>query len=117
MRALTTLILKDNRLLTPGAGKALSDMLAANTVLKELDVSGNNWMEMGSSKGDGPGFAKELAVGISDNGAISQFTFSGDVRGNTPFTMEISMTEAYFSAKGLGLSGAIMVAAFLPKCT
>jgi hypothetical protein len=71
MRALTSLILKDNKLLTPEAGKALSDMLAANTVLKQLDVSSNNWRERSHLKGDGPGFAKELAVGISDNGAIS----------------------------------------------
>jgi hypothetical protein len=48
-------------------------------------------------------------------GAISQFTFSGD--GNTSVTMEISMTEADFSGKGLVLSGAIMLSAFLPKCT
>jgi hypothetical protein len=51
-------------------------MLAANTVLKELDVSSNNWMEMGSSKGDGPGFAKELAVGISDNGAMTSLNLA-----------------------------------------
>jgi Ran GTPase-activating protein (RanGAP) involved in mRNA processing and transport len=68
---LTTLILKGNKLLTPEAGKVLSDMLAANTVLKELDISGNGWEEGGWTKGDGPGFAKELAVGISGNGAIS----------------------------------------------
>jgi hypothetical protein len=58
-----------------------------------------------------------LANVIKDNGAISQFTFSGDGPGNKPVTMEISMTEADFSAKGLGKSGAIMAAAFLPKCT
>jgi hypothetical protein len=69
-RALTTLILKDNRLLTPEAGKVLSDMLAANTVLKELDVSSNNWEEYGRTMGDGPGFAKELAVGIPGKGAL-----------------------------------------------
>jgi hypothetical protein len=72
MGALTTLILKDNKLLTPEAGKVLSDMLAANTVLNELDVSSNNWKEYeyGRKSGDGPGFAKELAVGISGNGAL-----------------------------------------------
>jgi hypothetical protein len=56
-------------------------------------------------------------------GPLSQFTFSGDnygmeiglLRFRKPVTMEISMTEADFSAKGLGESGAIMVAAFLPK--
>ena len=58
-----------------------------------------------------------IANAIPDMGAISQFTFSGDRSDSEPVTMEISMTEAYFRAKGLGVSGAIMVAAFLPKCT
>jgi hypothetical protein len=76
--ALTTLILKDNRLLTPEAGKILSDMLAANTVLKELDVSSNSWKENGWSEGDGPGFARELAVGIIDNGALTSLNLSSN---------------------------------------
>jgi hypothetical protein len=46
--------------------------------------------------------------------AILKFTFSGD---NTPVTMETSMVKADFGGNGLGVSGAIMVAAFLPKCT
>jgi hypothetical protein len=54
---------------------------------------------------------------ISDMGAILQFTFSGDRSDSKPVTMETSMTEADFSGKGLGLSGAIMLSAFLPKCT
>jgi hypothetical protein len=95
-RALTTLILKDNKLLTPEAGKVLSGMLAANTVLKELDVSSNNWKARGRMKGDGPGFAKELAVGISGNGA---------------------MTSLNLASNSLGVEGAKIVAAFLPKCT
>jgi hypothetical protein len=83
MGALATLVLKDNKLLTPEAGKVLSDMLAANTVLKELDVSGNNWAEHGLMKGDGPGFAKELAVGISGNGALSSLNLSlNDIGGH-----------------------------------
>jgi hypothetical protein len=49
-------------------------------------------------------------------GAISTFTFSGDDEDSEPVTMETSMVEADFSRKGLGVSGAIMVAAFLPKC-
>jgi hypothetical protein len=57
-----------------------------------------------------------------DKGVILKFTFSGDLHGlrrhdSKPVTMETSMAEAYFGGKGLGLSGAIMVAAFLPKCT
>jgi hypothetical protein len=61
-------------------------MLAANTVLKELDVSSNNWEVKDSaskrrkeSKGDGPGFAKELAVGISNNGALTSLDISNQV--------------------------------------
>jgi hypothetical protein len=57
-----------------------------------------------------------IANAIKDMRAISQFTFS-DVFHDTPVTIAISMTEADFSAKGLDSSGAIMVAAFLPKCT
>jgi hypothetical protein len=74
MGVLSSLILKDNRLLTAEAGKVLSDMLATNTMLKVLDLSSSNWQEHGTHgdlMGDGSGFAKELAVGISDNGAIS----------------------------------------------
>jgi hypothetical protein len=53
--------------------------------------------------------------------AFSTFTFSGDYRrcGNyrsEPVTMETTMTEADFSGKGFGVSGGMMVAAFLPKC-
>jgi hypothetical protein len=46
-------------------------MLAANTALKELDLSSNNWGDSWNRKGDGPGFAQELSVGIKDNGALS----------------------------------------------
>jgi hypothetical protein len=77
MGALTELILKDNKLLTAEAGKVLSDMLATNTVLKVLDLSSNNWERYdGELMGDGPGFAKELAVGISDNGALIKLDIS-----------------------------------------
>ena len=43
-------------------------MLALNSTLRELDVSGN--AEYSSSKG-GPSFAQALSVGITDNGALS----------------------------------------------
>jgi hypothetical protein len=109
--ALSTLSLKDNRLLTAEAGKILSDMLAANTVLKELDLSSNRWYDRGW-KGDGPGFAQQLAVGIKDNGALSSFTF-GDKQAVTMTTL---MADANFSGK-LKSYEAQIVAAFLPKCT
>ena len=66
MGALSSLILKSNSLCNKEAGKALTEMLAANTVLTELDLSSNY---------DGDNihaveFAQELAVGIRDNGAL-----------------------------------------------
>jgi hypothetical protein len=70
MRALSVLSLKDNRLLPHG--KILSEMVATNTMLKELDLSSNTWMnDYGEHQGDGPGFAQELTVGIRDNRALS----------------------------------------------
>ena len=57
--------------------------------------------------------------------ALVKFTISGDQyydngleswKDAPPVTIEASMTEADFSGKHLGTSGAIMLAAFLPKC-
>jgi hypothetical protein len=96
----------------------LVSILKEHPTLKSLcGNKGNETALDMSGKMTGAADAIMLVAEIIDNGAISQFTFSGDGRGNTSVTMEISMTEADFSAKGLGKSGAIMVAAFLPKCT
>jgi hypothetical protein len=68
-------------LLTAEAGKVVADMLATNTVLKVLDLSSNNWMQYGTygdPMGDGPGFAKELTVGISGNGALLVLNISNN---------------------------------------
>jgi hypothetical protein len=57
-------------------------MVATNTMLKELDLSSNNWKDgNGFLKGDGPGFAQELAVGIRDNGALTSLDISKQVNG------------------------------------
>jgi hypothetical protein len=56
-----------------------------------------------------------IAAAIKDMRAILKFTFSGDDN-SKPVTMETSLVEADFCEKGLGESGALMVAAFLPKC-
>ena len=68
---LEKLHLNSNALLSKEAGKALAGMLAANTVLTDLDVSDNRYDE-----GDGPGFAQELAVGLGANGALVKFTIA-----------------------------------------
>jgi hypothetical protein len=75
MRAMTTLILKDNRLLNKESGTALGNMLKSNTVLTKLDVSDNAY---DSDEDDGPGFAQELAIGIKDNGALIMLDISSN---------------------------------------
>jgi hypothetical protein len=109
MRAMSKLNLSENSIITRQAGKALADMLKANSVLTELNIS-NCADYTGDS--DGPGFAQELAVGISGNGALTKLTF-GDKQ---MVTMTTVTTEASFSGK-LESYEAQIVAAFLPKCT
>jgi Leucine-rich repeat (LRR) protein len=133
--ALSSLVLKDNRLLTAEAGKILSDMLASNTVLKVLDLSSNNWKggAYDDLMGDGPGFAKELAVGISDNGALTSLHVGKNnipekemkkimavalrkegmkILCEVPFK-DKSLTELDISGKNLGMEGALVVADYL----
>ncbi len=106
---LVSLIMSANALLSKEAGKALAGMLAANSVLTELDVSDNGY---DSDEDDGPGFAQELAVGLGANGALETITF-GDKQAAM---MKTDMTKVDLSGKELGASGAIIAAAFLPKC-
>jgi hypothetical protein len=98
--------------------KALASILKEHPTLKSLCGNSGKETELDMS---GKGMAAEesimLVPEIVDNGAISQFTFSGDRSDSKPVTMETSMTEADFSGKSLGLSGVIMLSAFLPKCT
>jgi hypothetical protein len=58
-----------------------------------------------------------LASELPDKGALTKFMFSGDKRYSKSVIMETTMTVADFSGKGLGVSGATMLSAFLPKCT
>jgi hypothetical protein len=77
MRALTSLNMSKNGLLSKDGGTVLGEMLKANTVLKELDVSSSG-DGMPEYFGDGPGFAKELVVGIKDNGAMTSLNLSSN---------------------------------------
>jgi hypothetical protein len=63
---MTKLNVSDTRSVGKEGGKILSNMIAQNSVLTELNVSSN----CKYSSDDGSGFAKELAIGISDNGAL-----------------------------------------------
>jgi Ran GTPase-activating protein (RanGAP) involved in mRNA processing and transport len=67
--ALTSLNISASSILSKASGKALADALAQNTVLKSLDISDNQAL-------DGIGFANELAVGLSTNGASSYETIN-----------------------------------------
>ena len=63
------------------------------------------------------------ADGVPTIRALTELTISGDASNyaddslnSKPVAIESSMTEADFSGKVLQASGAIMLAAFLPKC-
>jgi hypothetical protein len=106
MRALTKFDISSNDIRAEG-GKALAAGLQGNQAITELNISYN---DLAGQDTDTSGIIA-IANAIPDMGAMSSFTFSGDYQTN-PVTMDISMTEADFSGKGLGLSGAIMLSAF-----
>ena len=68
----------DNKMASKEAGKALAEALTANSTLKELDVSSNTWTERGRPKGDGPGFAQELAIGVAASRALTSLNISAN---------------------------------------
>ena len=114
---MTKIDISNNKLFAAG-GKALAGALTGNQVLAELNLAANS---LGLVKRDGDSdMSGVLTISntIPTMGAMAKFTFSGMVgsREGPPVTVETSMTEADFSKKKLGASGAIMLAAFLPKC-
>jgi hypothetical protein len=97
--------------------RALVIILKEHSTLKSLCGNKGDETELDmSGKMNGAEDVIMLAAEIIDNGALSTFTFSGDYSSNQPVTMETTITEADFSGKQLGVSGGMMVAAFLPKC-
>jgi hypothetical protein len=110
------LSLKENDLGTKEAGKVLGEMLKANSVLKELDLSSNC-----AYGGDAPGFAQELAVGIKDNGALTKFDISNNslfAAGTKALAKGLEgnqiMTELNISANDIGKPGAMALAGIVP---
>jgi Ran GTPase-activating protein (RanGAP) involved in mRNA processing and transport len=83
-RALTSLDISNNKMACSAAGNALSDMLSRNSTLKHLNVSNCG----GLYSDGGIGFAKELAVGVSTNGALTSLNISANklVQGKTDMT-------------------------------
>jgi hypothetical protein len=122
MRVLTSLDISKNDLCAEGT-KLLAAALKSNKIMTALNISSNDMTFDGEDLGNISGLAA-LADAIPCMRALSTFTFSGDNEDHPspsydskPVTMETAMTEADFSGKDLGKSGAIMAAAFLPKCT
>ena len=105
-KAITKLDVSGQNLGLEGA-LVVTRYLENNTVLKELDIS-RNYLK--------PPFAKAFAVGLRANGALTKLTISGDFHASNPVTIQTFMTRADFSSEYIGASGAIMLAAFLPKC-
>ena len=99
MGALEKLLMAHNGLLTKEAGKVLADMLKENSKLKELDLS-NSGYSLSTELHDGPGFAQELAAGVSANGALTSLNVSNNVLTNY----------------GRDMSGVQALAAAIPKC-
>ena len=61
--------------------------------------------------------AKLIARTIKHKGQLSIFTFRGNEEFSRPTMIDTSVTRADFWGHYLGASGAIMLSAFLPKCT
>ena len=78
---------------TKEVGEALGQMLAVNTVLRELNVSGHPTTSLGIA--DGPGFAKGIADGLRANGVLTS----------------LNLARHFLKAKG-----SKHVAAALPEC-
>jgi hypothetical protein len=79
MRALSKLVMRQNNIHGAEAGKAFADMLAQNTVVKELDLSSQKAGTYGDALD--AAFLKEFAAGISDNGAMTKIDISSnDIR-------------------------------------
>jgi Ran GTPase-activating protein (RanGAP) involved in mRNA processing and transport len=78
MRALTSLSMSANELKGAEAGKALGDALAANTVLKELDLSGGKDKYGNHVPNIDIAFVTAFTPGLSDNGAMTKFDISSN---------------------------------------
>ena len=116
IRALVKFDISKNRLRAEGT-KAVAKALKGNKSMTELNISSND-MSCDSKGYIGKDMSgvMDIANAIPTMGALAKFTISGDQYHSKPVTIETTMTEANFSGKVLQASGAIILAAFLPKC-
>jgi hypothetical protein len=99
MGALSKLAMRQNNIHGAEAGKAFADMLAQNTVLKELDLSSQ--MDGNYGHALNAAFAKEFAAGISDNGAILSVNFLHNNIGPDQATALVSILKEHPTLKSL----------------
>eukprot|EP00935_MAST-01C_sp_MAST-1C-sp1_P000186 g186.t1 len=104
-----------------GGGKALGDALKDNQVLQELNIASNKLNLQDNTKFSDTDMSGVIAISnaIPTMGALATITFGDtfDHDKDGTVTLSTSMTEADFSSKNLGPSGAVhIVAAFFPKC-
>ena len=117
MRAISSVNLLKNDIGTDEA-KALVSILKEHPTLKSLCGNRGDETELNmSGKMKGAGDAIMLVPEVIDNGAMSVLTFDGGYSDSKPVTMKTFMTEADFSGNALRAPGAILLSAFLPKCT
>ena len=115
MGALVNFDISSNELRAEGC-KALADALKDNKIMKELNISSNYLASYSSYVNDMSGVIA-ICDAIPTMGALTSLTISGDHSSQSkPVTIETTMTEADFTGKTLQASGAIMLAAFIPKC-
>jgi Ran GTPase-activating protein (RanGAP) involved in mRNA processing and transport len=130
MGALTSLNMAKNDMKGAEAGKALGGALATNTVLKELDLSGQpSTSQRPVYPNMDVAFVKAFAPGLSDNGALTKFDISwNDIRAEGGKALAVGlkgnhvMTELNVAENWLGIkvdgsddtSGIIAIADAIP---
>jgi Ran GTPase-activating protein (RanGAP) involved in mRNA processing and transport len=72
-RTLSRLSMRNNNLMTRASGKELSNILASNSAIKEIDLS-NNYDSFDAS--DPGGFVEELSVGLRNNDSLVTLSLS-----------------------------------------
>ena len=106
MGALEKLLIGANDIQGAEAGKAIGNAITVNTVLKELDISGERNFGQGNMPGCDTEFLKEFAVGLSANGVISNVNILSNNIGVEQANEFIKIMESHSNLKTLcGFSG------------
>jgi Ran GTPase-activating protein (RanGAP) involved in mRNA processing and transport len=110
-KTLSTLILQDNGFCGSEVGKMFGDMVAANTALKELDLSDQDQPHLAG--GDAAAFASELCNGLKRNGTLTKVSLCGNrIKGEDAGKTFGDMLRLNTALKNLDLSRNKIDAAF-----